>query len=120
MNNKESRLDFDRQKRLGMVEAIWGEHKTFEQIVEILSDFESSGEFALVTRLNSKKAGKLLNRFKKAEFHQKSACLTLGKPLPIDQSKGKVVIISGGTSDLSVATEAQISLHWHGIKTKRE
>ena len=56
MTQKESRLDFDRQRRLGMVEAIWGEHKTCEQIGEILSAFESSGEFALVTRLNSKKA----------------------------------------------------------------
>ncbi len=118
MTYKYKRLDFDRRNRLGMVEAIWGEHKTFEQITEILSEFEASGELALVTRVDVVKAKKLLGRFEKAKFHSESSCLTLGNGLPINESRGKVLILSGGTSDLSVATEAELALKLHGIKTE--
>ncbi len=118
MTKQEHLLDFDRKRRLGMVEAIWGEHKSYEQISEILYKFESSGEFALVTRVNSEKAERLLKRFKKAEFHSKPSCLTLGQPSSIIESKGKVVVLSGGSSDISVASEAELSLRWHGIQTE--
>lgn len=46
MISKEARLDLDRLSRLGMVEAIWGEHKTFEQIAEILKSFSEAGQLA--------------------------------------------------------------------------
>ena len=118
MTYKESRLDFDRQHRIGMVEAIWGENKSLEQISEILFQFKSSGKFALVTRINSEKAEKLLNLFEETKFYPEASCLTLGKPLQLDETKGKVVVISGGTSDLPVAKEAEISLRWHGIQTE--
>ena len=32
----DARLDLQRRRRLGMVEAIWGEHKTADQIIAIL------------------------------------------------------------------------------------
>ena len=118
MTYKESRLDFDRERRIGMVEAIWGENKSAEQISEILFKFKSLGKFALVTRINSEKAAKLLKLFEEAKFHAEASFLTLGNPLPFDESKGKVVVISGGTSDLAVAKEAEISLLWHGIQTE--
>ena len=112
------RLDFDRLNRLGMVEAIWGEHKTYEQIAEILFEFESSGQLALVTRVDLTKAEKLLGIFEKANYHPDSRCLTLGQGSPVDETRGKVLVVSGGTSDLSVATEAELALRLHGIKTE--
>ena len=42
MTNKFSRLDMSRRERLGMVEAIWGEHKTVEQISSILTMLEKT------------------------------------------------------------------------------
>ena len=38
MNLLQSRLDLQRRNRLGMVEAIWGEHKSTKQIIEILTN----------------------------------------------------------------------------------
>ena len=61
------RLDLQRRRRIGMVEAIWGEHKTSEQIYEILRLLESSNELALVTRVDPDKAkqiGKLIKNVK--------------------------------------------------------
>ncbi len=118
MNNKEFRLDLDRLQRLGMVEAVWGEHKSFEQISEILRKLESSSQLALITRVTFEKASDLLNRFKNAEYHSAAACLTLGVPLIQDSSLGEVLIVSGGTSDVRVAAEAELALRMHGIKTE--
>lgn len=46
-------LDFERRQRLGVVEAIWGEHKSDDQIVRILEAFHAAGELALVTRVSA-------------------------------------------------------------------
>tara|TARA_Y100001968_G_scaffold305488_1_gene321371 strand:- start:744 stop:1409 length:666 start_codon:yes stop_codon:yes gene_type:complete len=113
-----ARLDLDRRNRLGLVEAIWGEHKTCEQIAGILNSFDEAGEIALVTRVQVEKANKLLRLFEKAKYHPDANCLTVGNPLPENLSLGEVVVLSGGTSDLPVAAEAQLALRWHGIKTK--
>ena len=113
-----SRLDLDRRSRLGIVEAIWGEHKTQEQIEKIIETFNASGELVLVTRVQKQKAEKLVQLFKTAKFHQDSRCLTVGDPMPVDPSFGEVVVLSGGTSDLAVAAEAQLALRWHGVKTR--
>ena len=102
-----------------MVEAIWGEHKTVHQIKEILKTFQDSGELALVTRVDKTKAEELLAEFKDAEFHEDSRCLTLGNPLPALADLGKVIVVSGGMSDQTVAAEAQLALRFHGVKTKQ-
>ena len=59
MKADQSRLDLNRRKRLGIVEAIWGEHKTIEQIATILKKFQNASELALVTRVSNEKSKKL-------------------------------------------------------------
>ena len=113
-----SRLDLDRRSRLGFVEAILGEYKTCEQLEKILKGFYAVGELALVTRIQKHKAEKLVQLFKGAKFHADSRCLTVGEPLPLDTSLGEVVVLGGGTSDLSVAAEAELALRWHGVNTR--
>tara|TARA_Y100001968_G_scaffold332132_1_gene389200 strand:- start:3880 stop:4536 length:657 start_codon:yes stop_codon:yes gene_type:complete len=113
----QSRLDIYRRRRLGMIEAIWGEHKSIEQIIEILKRLEALGQMTLVTRIGKEKAEKLTNLFESAIFHADARCLTLGKPFSEDLIE-EVIILSGGTSDLVVASEAELALRWHGIKTR--
>ena len=55
----QSIIDFQRRSRLGVIEAIWGEHKTIEQISEILKKYQLESETALVTRLSKEKGEKL-------------------------------------------------------------
>ena len=74
----ESIIDFQRRSRLGVIEAIWGEHKSIEQISEILKKYQLASETALVTRLTKEKGEKLLIEFPSAEFHEISGCLTMG------------------------------------------
>jgi len=118
MIDHEVSLDFERLERLGMVEAIWGENKSCEQISNILRKFEAASQLAFVTRVSQEKALKLLEIFKNAEYHSQSSCLTLGKPLMLEPSLGEVLVVSGGTSDLKVASEAALSLRMHGIQSE--
>ncbi len=118
--NREARIDFDRRSRLGMIEAVWGEHKTSDQIVEILHSFKAQKEGALVTRVDQQKADLVISRigFTGVEYHARSRCLTFGSPFKANPSFGEVIVLSGGTSDLPVAAEAELALRWHGIKTE--
>ena len=89
MIDKEVLLDLERLSRLGMVEAIWGENKSCEQIAGILRRLEAASQLALVTRLSQEKAEKLLRTFQKAEYHSEASCLTLGPSIVIDESLGE-------------------------------
>tara|TARA_Y100001978_G_C23535635_1_gene357200 strand:- start:59 stop:706 length:648 start_codon:yes stop_codon:yes gene_type:complete len=114
----QSIIDFQRRGRIGVIEAIWGEHKTIDQISEILKKYQLESETALVTRLTKEKGEKLLVEFPSAEFHETSGCLTLGEFKEYTSSEEEVMILTGGTSDAQVASEAEIALNLHGIKTK--
>ena len=116
------RLDLDRRRRLGMVEAIWGEHKSAEQIALVLEQLQAASELGLVTRVDPAKAeavAALLSNGPQAGqalvHHRQARCLTRG-PLPnADPQRGRVVVLGGGSSDLAVAAEAQLALQCHGI-----
>jgi NCAIR mutase (PurE)-related protein len=114
----EARLDLGRRRRLGMVEAIWGEHKSAEQLAPILQNLQGRGELALATRVDAAKADgvrQLLEPIEGLVHHGTARCLTLGEPAAPRPALGEVVVLSGGTSDRPVAEEARLALHWHGI-----
>ena len=121
----EHRLDLGRRQRLGMVEAIWGEHKSAEQIGRILEELQGAGELALVTRISPEKAeavaallGPERGEAWLLQHHPQARCLSAGL-LPSPESRlGRVAVLSGGTSDLPVAAEAQLALACHGIATE--
>ncbi len=118
MTNPESRLDLQRRSRLGMVEAIWGENKSSKQIAEILRILSREGELALVTRVDNEKAKTLKQLLNNVVFHKDAQCVTLGEPIECNPLLGEVIVLTGGTSDIAVAAEAELALRWHGIKTK--
>jgi len=114
---QEGRLDFDRRQRLGMVEAIWGEHKSVEQISSILQRFHAQGELALVTRISPEKVEALRRSLGdyRLVHHPQARCLTCPSPPPEETTVGRVAILSGGTSDLPVVAEARLALACHGV-----
>jgi len=111
----DARLDFQRRQRLGMVEAIWGQHKTADQIIAILRRFQDAEELALVTRVQPSKAAEVIAEMDGVVHHPAPACLTLGAlPAPLPIGPG-VAILSGGSSDRAVVAEASLALRCHGI-----
>ena len=111
----DARLDLKRRERLGMVEAVWGEHKTAEQIITILERFSAADELGLVTRVSSEKADAVLAALPAVKAHADARCLTLGELPAPPPGPPPVAVLSGGSSDRSVVAEAILSLSCHGI-----
>lgn len=123
--SSEHRLDLGRRQRLGMVEAIWGENKSAEQIARILIATHAAAELALATRIEPAKAhavalelGPNLAGELQLQHHLQARCLTAGSLPSPDSSRGRVAVLGGGTSDLPVAAEAQLALACHGIASE--
>ena len=116
--NKDINFDFDRQNRIGIIEAIWGEHKNVNQLKKICEQVLDKNELVFITRINFDKARLIMETYKNAEFYEDADCLIIGKNLKKLSTDKKVAIVAGGTSDLSVALEAKLALEVHGIICK--
>ncbi len=113
--NLDIRFDFQRRKRLGLIEAIWGQDKSIDQLKRLSENVLSKNEIVFITRINSEKAIDLLDLYDDARFHEEAKCLIIGKNLNKLKTNKKVAIISGGSSDLAVTLEAQLALEIYGV-----
>ena len=113
--NFDIKFDFQRRERLGLVEAIWGEDKSIDQLKRLSENVLSKNEVVFITRINSKKALDLLDLYDDARFYEEAKCLIIGKNLDKLNTNKKVAIISGGSSDLPVTLEAQLALELYGV-----
>tara|TARA_B100000900_G_scaffold12889_1_gene10405 strand:+ start:518 stop:1168 length:651 start_codon:yes stop_codon:yes gene_type:complete len=109
------RFDFDRQKRLGLIEAILGEYKSVEQLKKIAQKVIKKGEFVFITRIDESKARSLQDIYSNAIFIKDANCLIIGENSNRIQSKKTVAIVSGGSSDLRVSLEVKTALEIYGI-----
>ena len=105
-----------------MVEAVWGQHKRADQIAAILRDLVEAGETALVTRVSGSKAATVSRLLQQGDpphppvtHHPEARCLTAPCLPPVEPEKGRVAVVTGGTSDQVVAQEACLGLRCHGI-----
>ena len=113
--NLDIRFDFQRRERLGLIEAIWGQDKSIDQLKRLSENVLCKNEVVFITRINREKAIKLLDLYEDARFHEQAKCLTIGKNLNKLNTNKKVAIISGGSSDLPVTLEAQVALDIYGV-----
>lgn len=112
-------VDHHRGLRVGFPEVIFGQGKTVEQIGSIMAALKEKGNNILVTRLEEEKAHRLLDAFFDAVYHGDSRCLTLEqRPVEIT-GRGKILIVSAGTSDIPVAAEAALTARMMGNEVER-
>ena len=116
--NQDIRFDFDRRKRLGLTEAIWGEDKNIDQLIRLSKEVLSKKEVVLITRINKEKANPLLDIFKEANYYQDAKCLIIGDNSNKLITNKRVAIIAGGSSDLPVTLEAKLALEIYGVSCK--
>jgi len=116
--NLDIRFDFQRRERIGLIEAIWGQDKSIDQLKRLSENVLGKNEVVFITRINSKKAKYLLNLYDDARFYEEANCLIIGENLKKLNSNKKVAIISGGSSDLAVTLEAQLALEIYGVNCK--
>ncbi len=101
-------IDHHRQLRHGMPEVIYCEGKTLEQVAGIAKRLLAQKSDILATRANEKvyRAVKKLDR--RAEYHAASRTIVVRheKKMP---TKGIVLVLTAGTSDIPVAEEAAVT-----------
>ena len=102
-------IDHHRSLRKGFPEVIFGEGKTAAQIVAIMERMARQEQVILVTRVDAEKAEAILTAFPKAMYDTPARMLILEKsPLP-RIGRGKILVLSAGTSDIPVAREAYLT-----------
>ena len=113
--NFDIKFDFQRRERIGLIEAIWGQDKSTDQLKRLSDSVLSKNEVVFITRINSDKANYLLDLYDDARFFEEAKCLIIGKNLNKINTSKKVAIIAGGSSDLAVTIEAKLALEIYGI-----
>ena len=116
--NLDIRFDFQRRERLGLIEAIWGQDKSIDQLKRVSEEVLVKNEVVFITRINTEKANTLLDLYEDARFYQEANCLIIGENLNKLNTNKKVAIISGGSSDLAVTLEVQLALEVYGVSSK--
>ena len=102
-------IDHHRSLRKGFPEVIFGQGKTPVQITRILQAMTLSEEVVLVTRISKNKAAQVMKNVPGSTYDAEARILQLQKRPPAIRNKGKILVISAGTSDIPVAREAAIT-----------
>lgn len=113
-----AKIDHHREVRKGFPEIIYGQGKTEGQILKIAQEICKRGNNLLVTRVEPRVYAKLKKKIPGCLYNSqgKIACLKQKNPAP---GKGKVVIITAGTSDIPVAEEAFVTCEILGNEVER-
>lgn len=106
-------VDHHRAIRTGYPEVIFCEGKTENQVIEIAKRIHSQQSRVLATRVSVNIAEQLIDYFNLAEYDEVARTVFIPGVEPI-KSIGRVLVVSAGTSDLSVAREASVTAHAMG------
>ena len=113
-----AKVDLHRKVRQGAAEVIYGAGKTPEQIGGIIDAMRANGQNrVLITRM-SPEAAAYVGSTRELDYH-KDARVGIVGGLPQTDGIGKVVIATGGTSDIPVAEEAALTAQVLGSEVVR-
>jgi len=103
-----AKLDYHRELRQGIPEVIYGAGKTPEQIEGIAAAMLDKGQrLILITRLSPETA-EMITGALPLKYHKTARIGIIGE-MPKPNGIGKIVVATGGTSDMPVAEEAAIT-----------
>ena len=110
--------DTHRAMRQGAGEVVYGAGKTPEQIASIIGALRESGQQrVLVTRLSPEAAEQVSQRVE--IDYRPEARLAVAGGFPPADGIGRIVIATGGTSDIPVAEEAALTAEFLGNEVRR-
>ena len=114
-----AKVDMHRGIRQGVPEVIYGAGKTKEHILGIAQAMLENGQkTVLITRLTQEAADYLTAEALPLKYDPLSKTGVVGE-LPKPTGKGRVVVATGGTSDLPVAEEAAVTAEVLGNEVVR-
>lgn len=113
-----AKVDMHRRLRQGASEVIYGAGKTAEQIAAIVKSMLGRGqETILITRLSKSTADAIALEYD-LDYHPEAGIGIIGK-MSEPKGIGKIVVATGGTSDIPVAEEAALTAETLGNEVVR-
>lgn len=112
-------LDTDRNARTGFAEVVYGAGKTPLQCVGIATVLLQHQPRVLFTRLTPKASAGLKRAFPEHVSWSEGRTFLVGTLPESPIYKGRVVVVTAGTSDLPVAEECMATLLTHGADTQQ-
>ena len=113
-----AKVDLHRKARQGAAEVIYGAGKTPEQITGILDVMLQNGQGpVLITRMSAE-AAEAVGKDHPLTYHPLARVGILGQ-IPAPTGLGRVVVATGGTSDIPVAEEAALTAEVLGSEVTR-
>ena len=113
-----AKIDHHRELRKGFPEIIFGMGKTEEQILKISREIIKKGGNLLITKVETKVFDNLKKKMPKAHYNSLAKIVYLKQQKPVS-GKGKIAIITAGTSDIPVAEEAVVTCNILGNETEK-
>jgi pyridinium-3,5-biscarboxylic acid mononucleotide synthase len=101
-------IDHHRHLRHGMPEVIYCEGKTTEQVVGIASRMLKAGSDILATRASAATFQEVKKLDRRAVYHKASRAIVIRRS-PGKTTKGMLLVLTAGTSDIPVAEEAAVT-----------
>lgn len=113
-----AKIDHQRSVRQGVPEVIYGAGKTPEQIISIARSLNEKGASnVLITRLSEGDAEKVKTEID-INYYRDARIGMLGE-MPTPDGIGKILVATGGTSDIPVAEEAAVTAEALGNEVER-
>lgn len=110
--------DYQRAMRRGSAEVIYGAGKTAEEINAIAAAMRAHGQdTVLITRLSPEKAA-AAGAGLPFKYYERARIGLVGE-MPKPHGRGKIVVATGGTSDIPVAEEAALTAEALGSEVTR-
>lgn len=114
-----AKIDYHRSVRQGAAEVIYGAGKTKEQIYEIVRSMLEHGEKSVLITRMSREAYEYISGKFPVFYDENSKIGIAGDRNTEQETVGKIVIATGGTSDIPVAEEAALTAEFYGSKVVR-
>lgn len=103
-----AKVDHHRALRHGMPEVVFGLGKTPEEVAGIAQRLLARSPNLLITRAGQTVAARIRELCAEAEYFPRSGALRVWRDRTL-HGKGKIAVVSAGTSDLPVAEEALVT-----------
>ena len=116
-----AQLDIGRSRRCGFPEVIFAEGKTIGDLRRIVSAMLEHDIEVFATRMSCEQAASLKEEFPAAIYNPVARTFRVPKnnePDDIEEPRGRVAIVTAGTSDLPVAEEARETALWTGASVE--
>jgi NCAIR mutase (PurE)-related protein len=111
-------IDHHRSIRTGYPEVIYSEGKSNLQVKEIAERLSSNNRVIMATRANDELFNFLKPCFDKITYNSPGRIIVIGD-IPKPVTEGRVLVLTGGTTDIPVAEEAAITAEAMGSPVDR-